>query len=169
MNSAKTQISRRSVSAPTQYLVNNGVLTDKAVFHHGEGRAFADTELMYEVARLVYAYDPNSPKPESRIWYTSKRSSVNHIGRFDVAVSNYVLNTIEKSYRQSVLIEILDSAEVCYVTLRTDKVGGTPKGDGVITSKGTFQSTKSAEEWQVELGGEIIHKTPWFVILKFEE
>jgi hypothetical protein len=154
--SSATQISRKACSAPTRRILNKIDLQGMYVLHHGEGKAYADTSLMRENCLEVTAYDPYSKFEERRVL-------PDHA--FDVVISNYVLNVLPPAERAAELEKILSLGNTCFITLRTDKVDGVPHLDGVVTSKGTFQSTKSAADWQQELGGKVFHSTPWYVTL----
>jgi hypothetical protein len=142
MNSEKTQIARKTVSAPTRFLVENEYVYGK-VLHFGEGKAFADTTAMDRLPNVDYVqpYDPNSPdewKRELPLGCT-----------FDYVVCNYVLNTLLPEERADAFTKSFLKGIYAVYTVRIDKVSGEPYEDGVITSKGTFQTQLSAEEWIV--------------------
>jgi hypothetical protein len=143
-NSRLTQMTRSSVSRPTRWLLDNCIIQDAHLFHFGEGKAFADTNALAEVSHYCVAYDPNSPDPGKR------DMNVMMYGQFDIVVCNFVLNVLEPTERRVTLEQILKSVKnsgVAYISVRTDKVNGTPHADGVITSRGTFQTQLSVEEW----------------------
>ena len=140
MNSGATAMTRTKVSAPTQWLLDNYALYGD-VIHYGEGKAFQDTEAIgnLEGVDSVFGYDPNSIIPDHR---------TRPVGcLWDYSVSNYVLNTLTLDDREEALIDQFVSSLSSVITVRIDKVKGTPFQDGVSTSKGTFQAQLTAAEW----------------------
>lgn len=142
MKSELTQIARTEVSAPTRFIVDNCYLFGK-VLHFGEGKAYADTTALDLVPGVDYVqpYDPNSPEE----WKRDR--SVLRGCQYDIVVSNYVLNTLTAAERQDAFMESFYAGCRAYITVRIDKVKGEPFQDGVITSRGTFQTQLSAAEW----------------------
>lgn len=128
--SGKTAMTRTRVSAPLQWLLDHNLIVGEAV-NWGEGKAWADTEALGGVG-----YDPNSTKPENR--YMPKGE------KFDTVYCGYVLNTLDARTAANVIEDIrsrLYPGGNAYFAVRTDKVEGVPWYDGVLTQKGTFQTT----------------------------
>jgi hypothetical protein len=155
--SALTQITRTKVSAPTKFLVDNGCVWGD-ILHYGEGKAFADRDALATLGE-VYSYEPNS-----------KDRNFLPIRSWDFGVANYVLNTLPPESRRDALYDMYYRCSYSYITVRTDKVNGTPFEDGVLTSKGTFQTQLNADQWlewaHQYLRARIFHKTSWYVILE---
>jgi len=145
MNSEKTQIARRSVTAPTRWLLEHVDFSSyRSLLHFGEGRAFPDTSAFEELGLSVWAYDPRSPDE-----YKRDRRLVNtYYSLYDVGVSNYVFNTLLPQDRKSAFLDMLTCCNRCLISVRTDRVPGDPGADGVITQRGTFQTQLTKEQWQ---------------------
>lgn len=140
MNSGTTAIARKTVSAPTRWLCENHYVYGD-VLHFGEGKAYQDTAALEALPNIneVYAYDPNSVDEWKRTL---------PIGcRFGFTVCNYVLNTLMPMEREQAFIDAFLKSVYAIFTVRISKVEGQPWADGVITSRGTFQTQLSAEEW----------------------
>ena len=176
MNSAKTQITRKNVSAPMRWIVNNLYFSPfEDVLHFGEGKAFEDTRLLsnppYGSGPLVFAYDPNSPDV-----YKRDRQRINpEFITYAHGVSIYVFNTLLPSERKAAFEDMMGCCNNLIIAVRTDKVNGAPVlgYDGVTTSRDTFQTQLSADAW-VEwfervspdrTSVEVLHKTSTYVIL----
>lgn len=132
-HSQRTQISRQSVTTPTRVLMER--YPDRlqgSILHHGEGKAGADTD-----ALGATGYDPYAAREESR--------NREHLSKqYDTVVSNFVFNTLPPQHRSSVRDEMLGAVKPggrAIVSLRSDRISGTPHEDGVVTSKGTFQKS----------------------------
>ena len=171
MNSAKTQITRKTTSAPMRWIVNNFYFSPfGAVLHFGEGKAFADTTALKDLAQNphVVAFDPNSP-----IEYRRDVAILDQW--YDVGVSIYVFNTLLPRDRAEAYLDMLLCCERCIIAVRTDKVEGTPHPltPGVTTKRGTFQTQLNAEQWHDWFyrmspewaSVEVLHKTSAYVIL----
>lgn len=176
MNSGKTQITRKSPSAPMRWIVNNFYFSPfDPVLHFGEGKAFQDTELLrnppYGSGPMVKAFDPNSPDE----W---KRDVAILDQEYFVGVSVYVFNALEPMARRQAFLDMLGCCENLIVAVRTDKVEGKkPLGmDGVVTKRNTFQTQLSADawrEWFLRMSPEgtsveVLHKTSAYVILSIK-
>jgi DNA phosphorothioation-associated putative methyltransferase len=132
-------MSRTEVSRPVQVALADGVLrAERTFFGFGCGRGG-------DVARLQLAgfssagWDPaHAPTAEIR--------------RADVVNLGYVVNVIEdRTERADALRRAWDLAkEVLVVAARPDweagQVRGQPQGDGIVTSKGTFQKFYAQDE-----------------------
>lgn len=140
MNSGATAIARKTVSAPTRWLCEHHYVYGD-VLHFGEGKAYQDTAALEALPGVggVYAYDPNSVDEYKRILPMGCQ--------FDFTVCNYVLNTLMPMEREQAFIDAFLKSVCAIFTVRIDKVEGQPWADGVITSRGTFQTQLSAEEW----------------------
>lgn len=172
MNSERTQMARKTTSAPMRWIVDNFYFSAfDSILHFGEGKAFQDTELLKNNGSLVYAYDPNSPHSHKR------DASIIYPGfhQYDVGVSVYVFNTLEPVARKQALQDMLGCCRHCLVAVRTDKVNGEQRlgMDGVITKRNTFQTQLDADawvEWFTRMSPEktsvkVLHKTSGYVIL----
>lgn len=136
---AKTAMSRRTVSVPTRELISSGrIPPDATVLNHGRGRADADAQALASAAAQYAEYDPN---------YAPDRDVLQD--RYDVVVSNYVLNVLPPDIRKQAWEDIARSTGgTAYITVRStgDKsIRGEKYKDGVITSSGTFQKPFTAE------------------------
>lgn len=176
MNSAKTQITRKNVSAPMRWIVNNLYFSPfEDVLHFGEGKAFADTEALrlppYGSGPYVMAFDPNSP----HVWKRDRNIINPEFYTYTSGVSIYVFNTLLPSEREMAFGDMMRCCDNLIIAVRTDKVNGTPVlgYDGVTTSRDTFQTQLSADAW-VEwfervspdrTSVEVLHKTSTYVIL----
>lgn len=151
MNSAKTQITRKNVSAPMRWIVNNLYFSPfEDVLHFGEGKAFADTEALrlppYGSGPYVMAFDPNSP----HVWKRDRQIINPEFYTYAHGVSIYVFNTLLPKDRDEAFYDMLACCNRCYIAVRTDRVPGHPHPltPGVITQRGTFQTQLNAEQWQ---------------------
>ncbi len=176
MNSAKTQMTRKNVSAPMRWIVNNLYFSPfEDVLHFGEGKAFEDTRLLsnppYGSGPLVFAYDPNSPD----VYKRDRQRLHPEFITYAHGVSIYVFNTLLPSEREMAFGDMMRCCDNLIIAVRTDKVNGTPVlgYDGVTTSRDTFQTQLSADAW-VEwfervspdrTSVEVLHKTSTYVIL----
>lgn len=143
MNSERTQIARRNTSAPTRWIVGHVDLDYRFVLHHGEGKAFQDTDAMRDAGGIVYAYDPNTEANDINIM----------LGHYDVAISNYVFNVLPYHERVAAWWQLLQSSTRVLVSVRTDVSAPRGRdweksGDGWTTARGTFQCIQSAAWWE---------------------
>lgn len=150
MNSERTQITRKSPSAPMRWIVNNLYFSPfEDVLHFGEGRAFEDTRALqnppYGSGPLVVAYDPNSP-----VYFKRDAALIDpEVRTYAHGVSIYVFNTLLPAARKAAFEDMMGCCENLIIAVRTDKVNGTPVPgyDGVTTKRGTFQTQLNAGEW----------------------
>ena len=132
-NARRTAIARRAVSVPTRDLIAAGRITkSSSVLNHGRGKADADATALSQLASSYAEYDPN---------YSPDRGPLEQ--RYDVVVSNYVLNVLPPDIRKLAWEDIAQATGgVAYITVRSsgDKaIRGKKYKDGVITTIGTFQ------------------------------
>lgn len=173
MNSAKTQITRKTTSAPMRWIADNIYFSHfDDILHFGEGKAFADTVAL-EVNGYPYvvAFDPNSP----HVWKRDRGILNPEFYTYTVGVSIYVFNTLKPAERKSAFDQMQACCERCIIAVRTDKVNGPPAlgSDGVTTSRGTFQTQLSADAWvewfertsPIRSSVSILHKTSNYVII----
>ena len=112
-----TAIHRKSLSVPTKYLLNKGLLVGR-VLDFGCGHGF-DCDLLG-----IDGYDPH--------WRDHDL-----VGEYDTIICNYVLNVLEESEHQAILDRILGllrDGGRAYITVRTDK-----KSLNGWTTRGTYQ------------------------------
>jgi len=148
MNSAKTQITRKNVSAPMRWIVNNLYFSPfEDVLHFGEGKAFEDTEALrlplYGSGPYVMAFDPNSP----HVWKRDRTIINPEFYTYAHGVSIYVFNTLLPSERKAAFEDMMRCCNNLIIAVRTDEVTGIPHADGVMTSRGTFQTQLDAGQW----------------------
>ena len=136
----RTAIARKAISVPTRTLIAAGRIPQNAsVLNHGRGRADADAAALMQAAGEYAEYDPNhAPNPEA----------LNR--RYDVVVSNYVLNVLPPDIRKHAWEDIArTTGGVAYITVRSTGDKSIYKGkkfkDGFIMSIGTFQKPYTKE------------------------
>lgn len=137
MNSYKTAIVRKTLSAPAKFLTKSGLIKGR-VLDYGCGRGNDADTLGFD------KYDPH--------FFPDGLSGDS---QYDTIVCNYVLNTLPKEQWQTVIdsISTLLSAEGrAYISVRNDK-----KCLNGVTSKGTYQTL-------VELDLPIVAKNGNFII-----
>lgn len=132
MNPHKTAITRKKPSRPCKTIEH---LLTPTVVDYGCGKG-EDKDYLNSKGVLCLGYDKYNPE------YNETKPSL--IGR--TVMCNFVLNTIPLQERIEVIND-LKQAENIFISVRTDKVKGKIKDDGVITSKGTFQTQLKADEW----------------------
>ena len=141
----RTAIARKAVSRPTRTLLGSGRIPKGAsVLNHGRGRADADAAALAAAAAEYAEYDPNhAPNPEAL-----KR-------RYDVVVSNYVLNVLPPDIRKLAWQDIArTTGGTAYITVRSTGDKSIYKGkkhlDGYKMATGTFQKPFTAADLQKE-------------------
>ena len=134
-----TAIARSKISRPTRELISSGRIPKGAsVLNHGRGRADADAAALASAAAEDAEYDPShAPHPEAL-----ER-------RYDVVVSNYVLNVLPAEIRKHAWEDIArTTGGVAYITVRStgDKsiYAGKKYKDGYRMARGTFQKPFTA-------------------------
>lgn len=138
-NAARTAMTRTDVSRPVQLALADGVLREgSSFFDFGCGRG-GDVSRLIEAGFDAAGWDPaHSPKSEVR--------------PADVVNLGYVVNVVEDRRER---VETLKHAwslarSALVVAARPDweasQVRGKPRGDGILTSKGTFQKFFSQDE-----------------------
>ncbi|MDY6895061.1 MAG: hypothetical protein SVO01_06550 [Thermotogota bacterium] len=168
-NSAKTAITRNSPSALAK-VVGEFLKSNDSVFDWGCGKG---SDLTYYISKvnLVGGWDPyHKPVP----------SPLKLAGNFNVVTCSCVLNVLEKDDRHECLKDInrfLPLDGVLYLSVRSNinpKSTWVRKGDGWITSIGTFQHEFNQNEL-IKLVSmyfnepEIINKSPLIVKAVKEE
>jgi len=145
MNTKRTQIARKDISAPLRFILDNGYGPKpmQDVFHFGEGKAVKDTVALKEVSPLTWAYDPYGVdefvRDESHLY-----------AEYHWIFSGYVFNTLTESDRVDALQQMLGCLMpdgLALVAVRTDAVKGVEHDDGVITKRGTFQTQLDRDGW----------------------
>lgn len=142
MNSGKTAIARKSVSAPMKYLgkLRGPPYGPMNVLHFGEGKAYEDTKYLKRNGARVTSYDPNSENPFAR------DPTLLDL-HYDFGFAIYVFNTLTPHVRTAAFHKLLNCCDRVIIAVRTDKVDGQPYEDGVITKLGTFQTQRKAKLW----------------------
>jgi len=143
-------MSRTDVSRPVQLAMNDGVLNPaRSFFDYGCGRG-GDVRRLADSGFDAAGWDP-AHAPTAAI-----RSA-------DVVNLGYVVNVIEDRYERAEVVkrawELAGS--VMIISARPDweagQVRGQPRGDGIVTSKGTFQKFYEQDElraWIESIVGE---------------
>ncbi len=138
MNSEKTMMTRKAVSAPMRWIIGHIDLNDKFILHYGEGKAFEDTRVLSAFSgSFVATYDPHTESNDPSVLDVD----------YDVGVSNYVFNTLLPKDRNEAFYDMLACCNRCLISVRTDPVSGLPHADGVITQRGTFQTQLGTGQW----------------------
>ncbi len=135
----RTAISRRAISRPTRALLASGRIPKGAsVFNHGRGKADADAAALATASAEYAEYDPNHAPNSDAL----ER-------RYDIVVSNYVLNVLPPDIRKFAWEDIArTTGGVAYITVRSTGDKAIYKGkkykDGYRMSTGTFQKPYTA-------------------------
>jgi len=141
----RTAIARKAVSRPTRTLLSSGRIPKGAsVLNHGSGRANADGAALAAASSEYAEYDPNhAPNPDAL-----ER-------RYDVVVSNYVLNVLPPEIRKLAWQDIArTTGGTAYITVRSTGDKAIYKGkkfkDGYKMATGAFQKPYTAADLQKE-------------------
>jgi DNA phosphorothioation-associated putative methyltransferase len=135
---AKTAISRHKISAPTMFLLKQGLISkDKTILDYGCGYG-KDTEVLKSLGFNVVGYDPN--------YFPN---SLSQESEFDIVICNYVFNVLPITYEAELLFELHRLGKEVYITVRNDV-----KKEGP-TKKGTYQRIV---EFKSEVAT-LLHKT----------
>lgn len=137
----KTQIARKSVSAPMNYLLAHTKING-SVLHFGEGLAFQDTDALRTLSNHVHPYDPFSPSFWKRVLPDEQ---------FDYLVSFYVLNVLQPNDRYRVMEQMKARSNNLIIAVRSDDIPGRRCEDGVITKSGSFQKSYNPLSLRLEL------------------
>jgi len=143
-----TAIARSKPSMPMRTLIEKGIVNkDTYVMDWGCGRGEDLRYLRRELGSWnAYGYDPYIDCPDNMYTVTTK----DQLPRFpiDVVTLIYVINVIENiEERRKVLSDAFHLAtKYLAIAVRTEKIPGTPKGDGVITKRKTFQRRYNIKE-----------------------
>ena len=139
-NSKRTAIARKTISRPTRTLLSSGRIPKGAsVLNHGSGKADADAAALAVAAAEYAEYDVN---------FAPDRDVLNH--RYDVVVSNYILNVLPPEDRKFAWQDIARATGgVAYITVRAtgdkDIYKGKKYKDGYMMSTGAFQKPYTAK------------------------
>jgi hypothetical protein len=136
----KTAIRRNRISAPVQWLINDGwVRKDESWLHFGEGYSFLDTAALNDAVPFdVWADDPAKRCPERLSW------------TYDCAYAGYVFNVVGLKTRQAILERLVSiTTHAVYFAVRSDPIKGIPFEDGVLTGKG-FQVSYSLRKFAAD-------------------
>jgi len=136
-HSAKTMIARHKISTPTRWITNILNPRNLNILHYGEGKALCDTTVLETGGNQVTPYDPNTDKNDPTVLEQS----------YDLAVSNYVFNTLPPAERTRAYHRMMLACQTALISVRTDHINGTPAYDGVITKRQTFQTSKTGPQW----------------------
>ena len=140
-NAYKTAITRKSLSAPARYLVENDLLQGECL-DYGCGKGFDCDELGID------GYDP---------YY---RKAIIYANYYNTIMCNFVLNVLKPDGQELVLYDIkraLCPGGVAYISVRNDK-----KNLNGFTSKGTYQTF-------VELDLPVVVKTSSFIMYRLDK
>jgi hypothetical protein len=139
---AKTAKARAGLSVPVRRLLTDGYIKpNSSIFHHGRGKANADSSALARLSQEYAEYDPN---------YAPDRSVFDK--EYDIVISNYVLNVLPPTLRTSAWKDIKSATSsdgIAYITVRNSgdaSIKGERHKDGVITSTGTFQKGYTRED-----------------------
>ncbi|MGW4662225.1 DNA phosphorothioation-associated putative methyltransferase [Streptosporangium sandarakinum] len=134
-----TAIGRSGLSVPArQAVVDQQITSERSVLDYGCGRG-DDVRVLCNLAARVSGWDPHY-HPGGQL------------GPADVVLLTYVLNVIEDpEERRQTLLRAWDLAEEALIvstrlTWEKSKVKGTGFGDGILTSRRTFQHLFGANE-----------------------
>lgn len=178
--SQRTAITRSTLSAPMAWYLDRrpDFYPGKSILHLGCGKAIHDSNALREEAGFYAEYDPG----------TAPDTSVLRVA-YDYVFAVYVLNTLPESDRIDCYHQILRCLKVrtkesisypfrrplAIVAVRRDlgNTQGTPHDDGIITSRGTFQTAYGLEKMYTEIrdmGGRPYwtHARPGYIIAAFE-
>lgn len=162
----RTAIHRTKPSAPMKALFEKNLL-EGSILDFGGGRGADYFFLKNQPVKTydIYHYDPNFLILGDRI--IQKKNDYLYSVKFDIILCTYVLNVLIPKERKRAIQNIHDRLAydgVAYITVRTDKVDGTPYEDGVMTSKQTFQKIYTKESMMEELpDSEILCKTKGYL------
>lgn len=136
---AQTAMTRTALSRPIQIAAEDGVLSsDRSVFDYGCGRG-DDIERLREIGYAVSGWDPAHAPDQPKL-------------AADVVNLGFVINVIEQpTERVQAVREAWSLAKrALIVSARPDweapQVTGRPHGDGIVTSRGTFQKFFGQDE-----------------------
>lgn len=134
--SSRTAIGRNKESAPLQVILSKSLLSKGSTLHFGKGRAHFDSAALKRATGSCAEYD-YIHHPDLDVLGSS----------YTNVFASYVMNTLQYNARMYVYQTIAKSTNgVAFIAVRSDKVVGTPNGDGVITSIKTFQKQYSKGE-----------------------
>lgn len=139
ITSGKTSIFRSGLSAPVKILIEKALFQKGPSLNFGKGRYNYDTDGIKAVAGDCQNYD-YVYHPDTSVLRTN----------YTNIYAGYIVNTLPVLAREFVWRQMAICTDknkgVCFVAARTDKIPGTKKGDGVITSRKTFQKSYQKNE-----------------------
>jgi hypothetical protein len=143
VTSGKTSIFRSGLSAPVKVLIEKSLFQKGSSLNYGKGRHNFDSDGIEAVTDSCQNYDYVF-QPDIDVLGT------NYINVY----AGYVVNTLPVLARAFVWCQMAKCTNtdigVCFVAARTDKILGIKSGDGVITSKKTFQKSYKLNELVLE-------------------
>lgn len=164
---AATAIKRKDISAPVKWLLNDPhykeMLGYSTVLNYGGGHAIQDSEALHAVHFDPFVTEHNTmPQLWGWLWmeyFFGEHRSEGHMFynfHWDIVYLGYVINVIADPFERRRVLNLAN--EMCsnsdwsevLVAVRSDKVQGTPHGDGVITKRGTFQKSYTQQEFERE-------------------
>jgi DNA phosphorothioation-associated putative methyltransferase len=144
-----TAIARKKLSMPMRTLIEKGIIDrDDYILDYGTGRGDCIKHLRRQLKyHASYGYDPNMPTPDT-FFLLNNRDQITKEINFKTVTLIYVLNVIENiEERKKVLSDAFHLAtNYLAIAVRTEKIPGTTKGDGVITKRKTFQRRYNTKE-----------------------
>jgi len=142
---AKTATARRGASKPLRFLLERGLIKpNEKILDYGCGKG-SDVETLRSLGFDVEGWDPYQPGWDD--------PSVLKDEYYDVVLNFYVLNVLPIEHRYDVLVgiwRVLRKGGRAYIAVRDVSESKIPKGtpyeDGIITSRGTFQTWFTPEK-----------------------
>ena len=142
----RTAMHRNSLSRPMTLALNDGVIrTDSSILDYGCGRG-GDVRVLRSEGRVANGWDPAFAPKAPR-------------GPADVVNLGFVVNVIERpaERHEALLCAWKLTRRVLVVAARLEwearDLRGRPHGDGIITTKGTFQKLFTQEELRSWIDG----------------
>jgi DNA phosphorothioation-associated putative methyltransferase len=142
-----TAIARKKLSMPMRTLIEKGIINkDSWILDYGSGKGNDVNNLRNLRCGNTYGYEPNTGNTNNL--YVITREELLPMFVSEVVTLFYVLNVIENiEERRKVLRDAFHLAtKYLPIAVRTEKIPGTPKGDGVITKRKTFQRRYNIKE-----------------------
>jgi hypothetical protein len=145
--SSRTAIARAKESAPLQVLIEKSLLAKGSTLHFGKGKADLDSSALLRVTGSCAEYD-YIHHPDIEVLGSS----------YTNVYASYVVNTLQFNARMYVYQTIAKSTNgIAFIAARSDKIKGTPQGDGLLTSIKTFQKQYKQSELSEEAKGYFEH------------
>ena len=132
--SANTSITRQGRKSMPLRKIENSLGKNETIYDYGAGRGVDYLHLL-ATGHKATACDPNTELGKCKVH------------KSDVVISNYVLNTVPPGIRDKIMKDIASSTKNrAYLTVRRTGDRGTPRYDGYITSRNTFQKYFTPDE-----------------------